>query len=190
MMAQTEHWSRKRFFVALVFAASTFAASFVLGSGITIALGPGTSGVVTIVITTVLVVIGANMVRTRGYFVVVVSIFTLLAWPTSMFGPPGPHKILVGAATGLVYDLVWSITGRRKFSLPIAAALSTAVSILLICLLITVFFPEHPKRDTIQKLLKYLIPVYAVLGFIGGCLGNWIYAQYLARLSTVKILEQ
>ncbi|MDP2896996.1 MAG: hypothetical protein Q8Q12_10640 [bacterium] len=189
-MQEIRGWSRKELFVCVVFACATFAASFVLGSGITLALGPGTSGVATILITTVIVVIGANIVGTIGYFTLVVTLFTVLAIPTNMFGPPGPHKVIIGLSTGLVYDLAWNLTARKRFSLPFAAAVSTAASILLIFLFMVWFFPEHPKRETIAGLLKYLIPVYAVLGFIGGVLGDWIYKKSLADLSIVKMLKQ
>jgi hypothetical protein len=186
----TLNWTKKRFFVTLVFAATTFAASFVLGSGITLAFGSGTSGVATIIITTVLIVIGGSIVETRGYFLVAVTLFTVLAIPTSMFGPPGPHKVIIGVLTGLVYDVIWDVTGRKRLSLPSAAAVSTAVSILLIYGLIVMFFPEYPKLETLRRLLKYLVPVYGVLGFFGGMLGQWIYGKNLAHLSAIKMLKE
>lgn len=177
-------WSWKRLFLAGVFSAATYAACFAIGNAITLAAGPGTSGVFTVLLTTILVVICARIVETRGVFVVLVGLFTLLAWPTNMFGPPGPQKIAIGLLTGLVYDLVWNITGRRKYSLHLAAAFATAFSIALICGLL--FALDHPKKEYLLGILKFIIPIYAVLGAIGAAIGNWIYDKSLSRLAIIK----
>lgn len=186
-MPPADKWTIKRFFLTAVFAAATFAASFSLGNAITLALGPGTSGIATIIITTVVVVIGARIIGAIGVFTLMVLLFTALAIPTNMFGPPGPQKLLIGAATGFVYDLLWNLGKRKRFSLPIAAAIATAVSILLIFWLMV--FLNHPRKDYLYSILGYTLPVYAVLGFLGALLGNWIFDRYLSRLSVVKQLQ-
>jgi hypothetical protein len=89
--------------------------------------------------------------------------------------------------TGFVYDVVWDLTGRRRFSLPIAAAVSTAVSILLIFGLMVLM--AYPRKDYLQALLKYLVPLYAFLGFLGALIGNWIYDRSLSGLSVIKQLK-
>lgn len=180
-------WTLKSLFVIAVFSAATFAASFALGNAITIALGPGTSGIATIIITTVLVIICGRLVERIGVFTLTVTLFTVLAIPTNLFGPPGPHKIVIGLITGITYDAVWNLTGRKKFSLPSAAAVATAVSISLIFGLL--LYLNHPRKEYLQGILKYIIPLYAILGFVGGLLGNWIYDRSLSRLSVVKQLK-
>jgi len=187
-MLGLEQWTRKKFFLTAIFAAATFAASFALGNAITIALGPGTSGIVTIIITTILVVICAKLVETPGVFTLVVCLFTIFAIPTNMFGPPGPHKIIIGITTGFAYDFLWNITGRKKFiSLPTAAGIATGLSIVLIfCLMV---YLDYPKKDYLQSILKYIIPLYVILGAIGGLIGEWIYERSLSRLSIVKQLK-
>ncbi len=186
-MADLKKWNLKRFFLTAVFAAATFVASFVFGNAITVALGPGMSGIVTIIITTILVVICARLVETMGVFTLMVFLFTFLAIPTNMFGPPGPHKIVIGLITGIVYDVVWNLTGRRKFSLPFAACVATAISIFLIFGLMV--YLDHPRKEYLQTILKYIVPLYAFLGFIGGWLGYWIYEKRLASLSIVQQLK-
>ncbi len=183
----TPPWTFKRLFLVGVFAAGTFAASFVVGNAITLALGPGMSGIATIVITTILAVVCARLVETRGVLTLLVGLFTLLAWPTNMFGPPGPQKIVIGLFTGLVYDCVWLLTGRRRYSLPLAAAVSTALSILLIFALMVLM--AYPRKEYLQSLLKYLVPLYAFLGFLGALIGNWIYDRSLSRISIVLQLK-
>lgn len=186
-------WNRQLLHVAVFFAAATFAASFVMGSGLTLAFGPGTSGIATIIVTTVLIVIGANIVEKRLYFTLTVTLFTVLAIPTSMFGPPGIHKIMIGLLTGLTYDLLWAAFIRvkplRRVALPLAAAGATAVSILLIFALMRVAFPDHKGLETLGKYLHYFIVVYAILGFLGASLGNWIYNARLSKLSALQILK-
>lgn len=186
-MNTSTNWTVKRVFLTAVFAAATFAASFALGNAITMAAGPGTSGIATIIITTVLVVICARLVETTGVFTLIVTLFTILAIPTNLFGPPGPHKVLIGLITGLVYDVVWNLGARKKFSLPIAAAIATVVSILLIFGLMT--YLHYPRADYLKSVLKYIGPMYAVLGFAGGLIGNWIYDRSLSRLSVVQQLK-
>ena len=180
-------WNAKKIFLTFIFSAATFAASFVLGNAITIAFGPGTSGIATIVVTTILVVICAKLVETRGVFTILVTLFTVLAIPTTMFGPPSPLKILIGFATGFVYDLVWYLIPSKKFSLPLAAALSTIVSIVLIFFLMS--FLSYPKADYLRSILYFVIPLYGTLGFLGGVIGEKIYDKSLANLSLIKQLK-
>lgn len=182
-------WSSKRFFFTVVFSTATFAASFAIGSGITIAFGPGLSGIATILITTIIMVIGANSIKTRGYFTVAVMFFTILAIPTQMFGPAGPHKIFIGFLTGLIYDLVWTIAGRnRTFSLPIAAAVSTAFSIIFILTLMKLFYPDHMAIETLSRLWMLFSPIYGALGFIGAWIGNYIFNKSIKDSPLIKKL--
>ncbi len=182
-------WDLKHAFVAAVFAAATFAIAFVLGNSITLALGPGTSGFVSAVITTILVVVGANIVRRLGTFTLMVTLFTVLAIPTNLFGPPGPYKIAIGACTGIVYDLVWFTLSKlklEKLALPAAAAVATGVSLLLVFWLLS--YLGHPKTDDLRKILVFAVPIYALLGLLGGWLGNVIYGR-IKHLSVVRQLE-
>lgn len=187
-MKKFRDWNLKKLFLAGVFSAATFAASFVLGNAVTTALGPGTSGIATIIITTILVIIGARIIDTPGALTIMVTIFTVFAIPTNMFGPPGPHKILIGLATGAVYDFFWVIMRGTKYSLPTAAAISTAVSIVLILYLMV--YLNHPRADALKNLIYYIVPLYGFLGFLGAILGNWIYDKSLSRLSMIRDLSE
>jgi ABC-type thiamin/hydroxymethylpyrimidine transport system permease subunit len=177
-------WTKKRLFVSVIFASATFAVSFVLGNAITLAMGPGTSGLFTIIVTTILVVVCARIVGLFGVFTVVVVLFSILAIPTNMFGPPGPQKIVIGFMTGLTYDIVSAIGRNWKYSMPSAAAIATMVSIGLIAWLLVLL--NHPRKDYLLAILYWLVPVYGVLGFLGGMLGDAIYNKSLSKLSVVK----
>ena len=191
MISSFAKWDFKKVFLTIVFSTATFAASFVLGNAITAALGPGMSGLATIIITTILVVICAKLVEARGVFTIMVTFFTLLAIPTTMFGPPHPLKIVIGVITGLVYDLTWFILGKimrlNKIALPVAAALSTMVSIISIYFLMKYLI--YPKVEYLRSVLYYIIPVYGILGFIGGAIGESIYNKSLSNMSLIKQLK-
>lgn len=180
-------WSMKRFFVAIVFAVTIFAVTFALGAAVTAALGPGTSGILTIIITTILIIIAAELVQARGVFTVVVTLFSILAIPTSIFGPPVIAKIGIGFVTGLAYDLVWELCGRRPRGFIVAAAVATAVSILSIFVVMT--WVNHPRLDFMRKAIWYLIPLYAALGGVGAWLGHSVVWKRLERAGFVKQLQ-
>jgi len=184
-MNRSWNWAPKQVVLVAVFAAATFAVSFALGYAVTMSLGPGTSGVFTIVATTVLVVVCARIVPKKGVFTILVTLFTLMAIPTSMFGPPGPHKVIIGLLTGLVYDLTWNLTGRRRFSLPVAAAMATAASIALIFGLMILL--GHPRVSYLRSIMYYIVPLYGALGFLGAWFGNWIYDK---RIQGLPMAEQ
>lgn len=179
-------WTLKKVFIGLVIAAATFGAAFLAGNAITMTLGPGTSGLATIIITTVLVVIGARIVDRVGIFVLMVTFFTVCAIPTTLFGPPGPQKVIIGLLTGLTYDLVWLIFARRPKGLPYAALVATVVSVGLIYGLLV--YLDHPRVEYMGSILKYLVPLYAALGWVGGWLGNWLFDTSLKHLSAVRQL--
>ena len=187
IMSSRNKWKLKHYFICGVFSAATFAISFLLGGAITASLGPGTSGIVTIVITTILVIICARIVELPGAMILVVTLYTLFAIPTTMFGPPGLPKVIIGFLTGLIYDFVITIGKRKKWSYPIAAFFATAISIILIFYLLVIL--DHPRADYLRNILYYAIPLYVVLGFIGAIFGNWLYDKNLLKLDIIKSLK-
>lgn len=179
----------KKLLLCAIFAAATFAVAFVLGNAITMTLGPGTSGIVTIVFTTIIMVVGARVIQLPFSFTIMVSLFTLMALPTNIFGPPHPLKVGIGFLTGLAYDILWLLFRLflGKYALPLSAALATALSIALIYVLMLNL--GHPRAEYLAGILLYIIPVYAVLGFVGGWLGNRVYEKYIEGLSVTRQLQ-
>lgn len=170
-----------------VFAAVTFAASFTLGGAITAAFGTGMSGIVTIIVTTVIVVVGARIVDKFGAMVVMVTVFSVLAIPTTMFGPPGPHKIIIGLVTGIVYDLVISVFRRSNWGYRLAGGAAALLAIFAIWALLLAL--NMPGADKIGRVIQYIAPLYFVLGVIGGHLGVWLFDGSLRRLAVVRHLR-
>jgi hypothetical protein len=180
-------WSFKRFLVALAFGVATFVVSWVLGSGITSVLGPGTSGLVTVIFTTIVVIAGARVVEAPGVFTLMTLVFALCAIPTTQYGPPGPQKLVVAIVTGVVYDVIWLALRRTRIASALAAAIATAVSLLAIYRLLV--FLSHPRADYLRKTLPFALPLYAILAFIGAIVGEWIYRNHLQNLSAVRQLR-
>ena len=48
---------------------------------------------------------------------------------------------------------------------------------------------NHPRKEYLQSILLWLIPLYGILGFIGGLAGDKIYDKSLKNLSVIKQLK-
>jgi len=184
-------WQPKDFVVIGVFAALTFAASFVLGSAITATAGPGMSGIATIIVTTIVVVCGAKIIDRFGAVWLMVVLYSFFAIPTTMLGPPGPHKLLVGLLTGVAYDGVIFLLRRGSWAYRLAGGTGAAVAILAIWGLFAVFSPPgwDKAADKIHKLAAFIVPFYFLLGVVGGHLGDWLYNKSLKDLAVVQNLN-
>lgn len=181
-------WSIKKLIAASFFAAAIFGLAFVLGNAITSTFGPGMSGFVSTIFTTLLIVISARITQTKGIFTFTVTLFTILAIPTNLFGPAGPHKIIIGFITGLSYDLVWELFKRNKHSLKVAAFIATAISLILVYFLMK--FLNHPKISSLASIIFWAPIVYGFLGVIGAIIGDSIYNKYLKTSGYVKFIQE
>lgn len=188
----TSKWESKDFVICGVFAALTFAASFLLGSAITAAAGPGMSGLATIIVTTLIVVVGARIVDKFGAMILMVLLFSLFAIPTTMFGPPGPHKLLVGLVTGVTYDATISVFRRHAWGYRLAGGIGAVVAIFAIWALLASFKLPGTERyaHKIATAIHYLAPIYFLLGVVGGHLGVWFFDKSLKDLAVVKSLRR
>lgn len=186
-MSGQKKWELKHYVTCGVFAAATFAISFIIGGAVTATLGPGTSGIFTIIITTILIIVCSRIVNFFGVFTLVVTLYTLFAIPTTMFGPPGFPKLIIGFLIGVTYDVIVTIGKRNKKSYPVAAFFATAISIILIYYLLVIL--GHPRADYLRGILYYAIPLYGVLGGVGAILGNIIYDKSISKLDIVGTLK-
>lgn len=178
----------KKLLTISFFSAAIFGLAFVLGNAITTAFGPGMSGFISTIFTTLLIVVSAKVTEMRGVFTITITLFTILAIPTSLFGPPGPQKIIIGLLTGLCYDLVWELMGRSKHSLKVAAFIATALSLILVYFLMTKL--DHPKLESLKNIIYWAPFVYGLLGAIGAMLGESIYSKFLKDNSYVIFIKE
>lgn len=128
------------------------------------------------------------LVRKPGAFTVMAIIYSILASPTTVFGPPGPYKILLGTLIGIFADfIVWlfrySKTGYLA-GMPTGSALSVPASFLMYILL------DFPAADVIAPYVWAFTFAVFVTSVLGAWLGIMLYEKKLKRLRVVKLLSQ
>lgn len=178
--------SRKAVLLTFAFAVVVFAANEVVEAAFSDIL----SVFVVPLVTAVLIVIGANVVATPGFFILALTLFSILSVPYAAYGSPGASKILLGFGTGLAFEIVWtgmrSIAGGmgeenhskkllEKLSSPLAAAIGTSIWILLIYAREALFLREDEDLESFRRILIILVPIMAILGGIGGLVGDLLY---------------
>lgn len=181
------NWTIRKLVAASFFGVAIFGLAFILGSAITTAFGPGMSGFISTILTTVMIIISAKITNARGIFTFTVTLFTILAIPTNLFGPAGPQKIILGLVTGLSYDLVWELMKRSKHSLKIAAFVATSISLVFVYFLMK--FLNHPKISSLASIIYWAPFVYGILGVVGAYIGESIFKKYLSGNSYVKFIQ-
>jgi hypothetical protein len=177
-------WNLMAFIVSGAIAALTFGVSFLLGSAITSSVGPGMSGIATIIVTTAIVVAGAKIVDRFGVMLLIILLFAAMSIPTTMFGPPGPLKLLVGLATGVFYEITIWVLRRTRLAFAIAGGLGAATAIAAIWLLLIALHAQGAAK--IADAAKYIFVLYFVLGVIGGLFGYMIWERSLKHLAIVR----
>lgn len=173
-------WGVREPLVCGATAGLTFAASFVFGGAITTALGPGTSGIVTIVITTIVVVFGAKLVDEIGALTLIVTLYSIFAIPTNMFGPPGPAKIIVGILVGISYEITvfgFKRLGREDLGYISAGAVGAIFAIFLIWGVLILVDPQGATASRLGDVILWIWIPYGILGVIGGWVGIRVYNQ-------------
>ncbi|MCD6565381.1 MAG: hypothetical protein J7K53_05515 [Bacteroidales bacterium] len=172
-----------------LFAIVTWVFTLAFGFPITAALGPGTSGLVTTVITTMVVVIGIRIANRPFAAFLIILLFSILSIPFPFFGPIGPHKIILGFVVGLFYELhsLHFLRISSYWRLVIASSVATCVS-LWVMYGMMIFF----NLTGIEKLRGFVLVgsiVYAFLAAIGAIIGQKIYFKTLKNLKSTRQLE-
>jgi len=174
--------------VSAIFGALTFVVAFAGGIVITSTFGPGTSGVFTIIITNIVVVSGGMLLPKFGTLFGINIVFSILAIPTTLFGPIGPAKIVIGIVTGFLYEIIIALfRSRNKLSFAVAGSVSAAVSVFVIY--VVTGLTDATVSNTLERFLFAFAGVYAVLGAIGGVVGVVVFQRYVSDMSLVKYLS-
>jgi|GEM_PF-3249061 len=161
--------------------AVSFLVAFVLGTALNLATGtPLTGGLANAVLTAAALTTGVCAMPTFGTGTFLWLVFAFLSIPTMTMGPPGPHKLLVGALGGLLWDVSLYVCRGRKWAFPLAATVMTGAIVVLTFGTLVVF--GLPGADKLAKALPFLLVVYLPLGWLGGWLGEHIYATRLRKL--------
>jgi hypothetical protein len=175
MTKQTKkwRWTLKASVVCGVTAALTFAASFVFGAAITAAMGPGMSGFFTIVITTMIVMLGAKIADRFGAFFMIGMLFSILTIPTTLFGPPGIEKLAIGFVLGVLFELSVWLFRRRDVGYLVAGSIGSIGAIFAIWGLMLIL--EKEIASQLSAVIAWIWIPYGLLGLLGSWLGLRIF---------------
>ena len=170
-------------------AAIGFAAAFVIGSGVIALTGiPMTGSLVSGLVFFTVFVIGIRGVPRFGSATIAVLLFSILSIPTSIFGPPGIYKVLLGALVGLLFDLMIHLFKKKDWGYIIGAALAEEVAVLGV--LAATLILGLPGAEKMKSLILIMLVAQFVVGFVSGYLGIYIYNKKLAALNLFKRLAE
>jgi hypothetical protein len=182
----------RKTYTILIFAVITWVVTIVFGYPITATLGPGTSGIVTVIITTIIMVVGIRVANNVWAPIGIVTLFSILAIPFPFFGPQGWQKIILGFLVGVIYTFsLTPLPAKRRsvqiWRMTIIAALATCASLWIMFLIMQRF--NLPGAEKLKAFVGIGSTVYGVLGGIGAFLGEMIYDRYIKNLSAAKQLQ-
>jgi hypothetical protein len=181
------NWQIKHYIVSGIFAALTFAVAFLLGTGIILATGiPATGGILNIFAAVFVVTIGLKIVPKFGFATLTLAIMFTIAIPTVIGGPPGLYKVIDGIIIGLFMDTILIIGYRKKYSYFLAGSIGAIISILTLYFALIIL--ELPGVEKLTPLLKYLVPLQAITGFLGTWAGISIFKKRLKNISAIQRL--
>jgi len=170
-----------------VMGAVSFVCAFALGTGLNAATGiPMVGGLVNGIVVGVLLTVGAKGVPKFGAPTLLWTLLSVFAIPTLTVGPPGLQKVVVGVATGFIWDLVvlafrWRTAGYVLGAGigSVAATLGVFAASLLLGL---------PAAEKLAKALVLVLPLNFVIGAISGYLGVLLFDRRVSRLKVMKDL--
>ncbi len=184
---KTDNWQIKHFIISGIFAALTFAVAFLLGTGIILATGiPATGGILNIFAAVFVVIIGLKIVPKFGFATLTLAIMFAIAIPTLIGGPPGLYKVINGVIIGLAMDIILFLGPKNKISYFLAGSIGAMISILSLYFALVLL--NLPGVEKLTPLLKYLVPLQAITGFLGVWAGLSIFNKRLKNISAIQRL--
>lgn len=174
---------------AALMGALMFVLSFVLGSGLNIAIGnPGASGLVSCFVQSILMTIAVLISRKFGIVTMMWLIYGVLAIPTNMLGGlPAVIKVVLALGIGIIFDAVVYFGKYKKFSLFLGFIF---MYLLLIPVMLFVYLKlGMPGADVLLKSAHYLFAIFLIESFIGIYIGIATYKRIKDK-SIVKQLEE
>lgn len=166
--------------------AAALVVAFVLGAALNLSVGPAFGGILNAFATGFVFGIAVAGVKKWYAPIVVWLVFALLAWPTITMGPPGPHKIPIGLASGILLSILLALPiFRAKYvwiRYFIAGAIMSAFMTYLILLAMLYLNLRPESAEKLQQALPYILPLFAVLGGSGFAVGYRVFERKLTRL--------
>lgn len=159
-------------------AGALFGVNLILGGGLSWAFGMfGLSGLVTGLPIGFTFYLASRMTRSFGCITLLWTLYSFFAIPTPLMGPPVPHKVLIGFAGGLAYDLVLWVFRRKTFSYYLAfiAYISTMIALFMWMFVGT---DLDPYAQQLADTLKLVIQVVFISA---GLLSTWVADKWWKR---------
>lgn len=181
--------STKELMICGVFGALSLVLSFVVGGAIIMATGiPGTGGIVNLLIIGFLVIICAKIVDKFGAITLTLIVFSIVAIPTVILSPPGIHKIVIGIAWGLTWDILF--IGLKRYGVfgnMISSGLAAFVGGM--GMYFSVVLLGLPGEEQMRAAVIPLLSVAMIGAAIGTYFGVRTYDKKLKHISIVQNLK-
>ena len=175
--------------VAGLFGAMALAFAYIVGAALTLATGiPIASAAVNGIIVCFVMVLGAKIIDKPGAFTLMTLVYSVLAIPTVLLGPPGPHKILIGLGMGIIYDLIIFTTRKRDWGYILGSILFIASGVSLV--FYSMVLLGLPGVERLKQAFIILILVSSLPASIGAFLGIKVFHKKFKNLSLVKNLQR
>ena len=172
-----------------VFGALMWVVAFALGGAVVLVTNvPLLGGLVQVLVLACLFAINSKIVRRFGAMTIQAVVFTIIAWPTIVFGPPGWYKIPVGLILGLIVDLMLRATKYTNWGRKLAIAAGFVICVPFLWWAMKVFGLEE-AAEKLKPLMYAIMAVYAIEGIIGAWLGIKLFDRRLKHFSFVESME-
>lgn len=168
--------------LAGVFAALLLTLNLIIGSFFTYVLRiPGGSGFVTGLTVPFGLCLVALMTKRFGTVTLTWLLYSIVAIPLALMGPPNPYKPLIGLVGGLTYDLIVLLLRRSAPSYYLAMVGYTLV--LMASFYLAYELLDLPNAETFYKVIMVITAVFIVEGFGATWVALWFYKTRISGSS-------
>ncbi|MBI2575371.1 hypothetical protein HYV82_05800 [Candidatus Woesearchaeota archaeon] len=130
----------------------------------------------------------ALIIRKFGAVTIAAGVYSLIASPTVLFGPPGVYKLLLGIALGILFDSLLMAFRYSRTGYYVAAAVSYAAVVPATYL--ALLFLGFPAAERLARFVPYLMIWYVLAVIATVWLTMLIYEKKLRNLNVVKRLQE
>ena len=172
-----------------LFGALAFALAYIIGMALTLATGiPIASAAANGIVVCFIMVLGTKIIDKHGAFTLMTLVYSVLAIPTLLLGPPGPHKIIIGLGMGIVFDLIILITKKQSWGYILGSIVFIASGVSLV--LYSMVLLGLPGIERLKQAFVILILVSSLPASIGAFLGIKVFHEKFEKFSLVKDLQR
>jgi ABC-type thiamin/hydroxymethylpyrimidine transport system permease subunit len=165
-----------------VLGATLFALNLVIGGALVYATGiPGLSAILSGLFVPFVLSLAVLITRRSGAATTVWLVYSLLAIPTVLNGPPGVYKVVIGLVAGLAFDLPIIVLRGRAVGHYIGLIAYTVINLAAFWLAFILL--SLPGREAFQKAVFVIAAIFFVEGSVSVTLALLWYRRRLSRMS-------